>query len=183
MQNYAIFYFIYLIDALLCISYELRTRTVPRGLQLIVLGPGRLDLCLHIQEGAQSIVTPSVWMQPTGSEARTGSTPTSVAFVFLSVLCTTLLPLLPGLIAALISRLSRESLGFGDALFLLISGLYLPLYALLLLLVFGILTSFFVAAVLLLYGRFHGRSMHSASFPWIPCTLPALCILTFSFFS
>ena len=181
MWNHAVCFFIYLIYALLCILYDLRTHTVPLGLHLIFLCPGLLNLCFHIYEGTQSVIPPSMWMQPIDAGALTPPAQSSVASGFLSALYTTLLPLLPGLAAILISRLSQEALGFGDALFLLISGLYLSMHAMLLLLFSGILMGFFISMLLLLYGRLRGHSMHGVSFPWIPCTFPALCALLFQF--
>lgn len=124
-------------------------------------------------------------------DVRTRSVPLLVHILFLLpgflLLCTklstvALLPLLPGLIAMALSKLSREALGFGDALFLLISGFYLPLSSLMTILISGIFTGFLVSAGLLIYGRFRGKSMRQVRFPWIPCTLPAICGMVFSMF-
>lgn len=183
MRNDAAFFFIYFIYALLCILYDLRTRTVPLWLHFVFLGPGLLFFCFHLHESLQGLASQSISIQAASAGVLADPTQASVASSFLSALCRTLLPLLPGLIAALISRLSRESLGFGDALFLLISGLYLSMRAMLLLLLSGILMGFFISMLLLLYGRLRNRSMRGACFPWIPCTFPALFALMFSFFS
>ena len=54
--------------------------------------------------------------------------------------------------------------------------------SMLLLLLSGILVGFLISAVLLIYGHIHSRSMRKVCFPWIPCTLPALCAIAFSQF-
>ena len=54
--------------------------------------------------------------------------------------------------------------------------------SMLLLLLSGILVGFLVSVVLLIHGHIHGRSMRKVCFPWIPCTLPALCAIAFSQF-
>ncbi len=156
---YILFYF-YIFYALLCTFLDLRTKSVPLMLHLIALGPGLVRFSLRLQE-----------------ELRM---PAISAAVFPGAVGGLLLPLLPGLLALFLSRCSREALGYGDAFFLLLSGLYLTMKELLLLLLSGILLSFFISAGLLLFGRIRGRRMGQASFPWIPCTLPALIALCLS---
>lgn len=168
-------YFIYLffIYALLCIAYDLRSRSVPMLVHLLFVLPGLIVFGNQLHGAFQACALTARRMVPDTS---------SVALPLWFPIRTALLPLLPGLLALLLSKLTREALGLGDALFLLIAGLYIPLRSMLLLLLSGILVGFLVSAVLLIYGRIHGRSMRKVSFPWIPCTLPALCAIAFAQF-
>lgn len=172
-------YFIYLffIYALLCIAFDLRSRSVPLLVHLLFVLPGLIVFGNQLHSAFQSCVLNAQRMV-------SGTLPdtSSAALLLWHPIRTALLPLLPGLQALLLSRLSQEALGLGDALFLLIAGLYIPIRSMLLLLLSGILVGFLVSAVLLIYGRIHGRSMRKASFPWIPCTLPALCVIAFAQF-
>lgn len=168
------FFFIY---ALLCIAYDLRSRSVPLLVHLLFVLPGLIVFGNQLQGALQACMLTAQQMAPAPS-----ADPSSVALQLWHLGRTALLPLLPGLLALLISRLTREALGLGDGLFLLITGLYLPMRSMLLLLLSGILVGFLVSAVLLIYGRTHGRSMRNVCFPWIPCTLPALCAIAFAQF-
>lgn len=168
-------YFIYLffIYALLCIAFDLRSRSVPLLVHLLFVLPGLIVFGNQLHSAFQSCALNAHRMVPDTSSA---------ALLLWHPIRTALLPLLPGLLALLLSRLTREALGLGDALFLLISGLYVPMRSMLLLLLSGILVGFLVSAVLLIYGHIHGRSMRKVSFPWIPCTLPALCAIAYAQF-
>ena len=168
-------YFIYLffIYALLCIAYDLRSHSVPLMVHLLFVLPGLIVFGNQLHGALQACaLTAQRMISATSADASSAGLP----------LWTALLPLLPGLLALLISRLSREALGLGDGLFLLIAGLYLQMHSMLLLLLSGILVGFLVSAVLLIHGHIHGRSMRKVCFPWIPCTLPALCAIAFSQF-
>lgn len=168
------FFFIY---ALLCIAYDLRSRSVPLMVHLLFVLPGLIvfGTQLHGAVPACALTAQRIVPEPSANAS-------SAALSLGHPIRTALLPLLPGLLALLISRLTREALGLGDGLFLLITGLYLPMRSMLLLLLSGILVGFLVSAVLLIYGRTHGRSMRNVCFPWIPCTLPALCAIAFEQF-
>ena len=172
-------YFIYLffIYALLCIAYDLRSHSVPLMVHLLFVLPGLIVFGNQFHGALQACaLTAQRMISATSADASSAVLP------LWHPIWTALLPLLPGLLALLISRLSREALGLGDALFLLIAGLYVPMRSMLLLLLSGILAGFLISAVLLIYGHIHGRSMRKVCFPWIPCTLPALCAIAFSQF-
>lgn len=169
--------FLFFIYALLCIAYDLRSRSVPLLVHLLFVLPGLIVFGNQLHGALQAFALTAQRMVPIPSADAS-----SAALSLWHPIQTALLPLLPGLLALLISRLSREALGLGDALFLLIAGLYIPTRSMLLLLLSGILVGFLVSAVLLIYGRIHGRSMRKVSFPWIPCTLPALCAIAFAQF-
>lgn len=166
---------LFFIYALLCIAFDLRSRSVPLLVHLLFVLPGLIVFGQQFHAAFQAYaLTAQRGVPDTSPDAS------STILQLWHPIRTTLLPLLPGLLALLISRLTREALGLGDALFLLIAGLYVPMRSMLLLLLSGILVGFLVSAVLLIYGHTHGRSMRKASFPWIPCTLPALCVITLS---
>ena len=169
--------FLFFIYALLCIAYDLRSHSVPLLVHLLFVFPGLIVFGNQLHGALQACALTAQRMVPVPSTDAS-----SAALSLWHPIRTALLPLLPGLLALLISRLSQEALGLGDALFLLIAGLYIPLRSMLLLLLSGILVGFLVSAVLLIYGRIHGRSMRKVSFPWIPCTLPALCAIAFAQF-
>ena len=169
--------FIFFIYALLCIAYDLRSRSVPLLVHLLFVLPGLIVFGNQLH-GAFQACALNAQRMVIGTLPDTSS----AALLLWHPIWTALLPLLPGILALLLSRLTREALGLGDALFLLISGLYIPLRSMLLLLLSGILVGFLVSAVLLIYGRTHGRSMRNVCFPWIPCTLPALCAIAFAQF-
>ena len=86
--------------------------------------------------------------------------------------------LLPGFLLLLLSHFSCSALGRGDAVFFLISALYLPLRSLLFLLFSGVFVSGLVGAFLLIRLRFQRRSARSLRFPFLPCLLPGLLLLT-----
>ena len=169
--------FLFFIYALLCIAYDLRSRSVPLLVHLLFVLPGLIVFGNQLHGALQACALTAQRMVPIPSADTS-----SAALLLWHPIWTALLPLLPGLLALLLSRLSQEALGLGDALFLLIAGLYIPLRSMLLLLLSGILVGFLVSAVLLIYGRIHGRSMRKVCFPWIPCTLPALCAIAFAQF-
>lgn len=172
--------FLFFIYALLCIAYDLRSRSVPLLVHLLFVLPGLIVFGNQLHSAFQSCALNAQRMV-IGTLPDTSSAALLLWHPIRTALLP-LLPLLPGLLALLLSRLSQEALGLGDALFLLISGLYVPMRSMLLLLLSGILVGFLVSAVLLIYGRLHGRSMRKVSFPWIPCTLPALCAIAFEQF-
>ena len=169
--------YLFFIYALLCIAYDLRSRSVPLMVHLLFVLPGLIVFGTQLHGAVPACALTAQRMVPEPS-----ANASSAALSLGHPIRTALLSLLPGLLALLLSRLSREALGLGDALFLLISGLYIPTRLMLLLLLSGILVGFLVSAVLLIYGRLHGRSMRKVSFPWIPCTLPALCAIAFEQF-
>ena len=169
--------FLFFIYALLCIAYDLRSHTVPLLVHLLFVLPGLIVFGNQLHSAFQACALTAHQMVPD----TLPDTSSAVLPLWLPIRAA-LLPLLPGLLALLLSKLTREELGLGDALFLLISGLYIPIRSMLLLLLSGILVGFLVSAVLLIYGRIHGRSMRNLRFPWIPCTLPALCAIAFSQF-
>lgn len=164
---------LFFIYALLCIAFDLRSRSVPLMMHLLFMLPGLIIFGNQLHGAFQACALTAHQMVP-------DTLPDTSSAVL--PIRTALLPLLPGLLALLISRLSREALGLGDGLFLLIAGLYVPMRSMLLLLLSGILVGFLVSAVLLIYGHIHGRSMRNVRFPWIPCTLPALCAIAFAQF-
>ena len=174
MHYFICLFFIY---ALLCIAYDLRSRSVPLLVHLLFVLPGLIVFGNQLHGALQACALTAHQMAP-----DTLPDTSSAVLQLWHLIRTTLLPLLPGLLALLISRLTREALGLGDALFLLISGLYIPTRSMLLLLLSGILVGFLVSAILLIYGHIHGRSMRKVSFPWIPCTLPALCAIAYAQF-
>lgn len=169
--------FLFFIYALLCIAYDLRSRSVPLLVHLLFVLPGLIVFGNQLRGAFQTCALTAHRMVPD----TLPDTSSAVLPLWLPIR-TALLPLLPGLLALLISKLTREALGLGDGLFLLIAGLYLQMRSMLLLLLSGILVGFFVSVVLLIHGHIHGRSMRKVCFPWIPCTLPALCAIAFSQF-
>ena len=164
------FFFIY---ALLCIAYDLRSHSVPLLVHLLFVLPGLIVFGNQLHGAFQACALTAHQIVP-------DTLPDTSSAVL--PIRTALLPLLPGLLALLLSKLTREALGLGDALFLLIAGLYLQMRSMLLLLLSGILVGFLVSVILLIHGHIHGRSMRKVCFPWIPCTLPALCAIAFSQF-
>lgn len=164
---------LFFIYALLCIAFDLRSRSVPLMMHLLFMLPGLIIFGNQLHGAFQACALTAHQMVP-------DTLPDTSSAVL--PIRTALLPLLPGLLALLLSKLTREALGLGDALFLLIAGLYVPMRSMLLLLLSGILVGFLVSAVLLIYGHIHGRSMRNVRFPWIPCTLPALCAIAFAQF-
>ena len=164
---------LFFIYALLCIAFDLRSRSVPLMMHLLFMLPGLIIFGNQLHGAFQACALTAHQMVP-------DTLPDTSSAVL--PIRTALLPLLPGLLALLISRLSREALGLGDGLFLLIAGLYVPMCSMLLLLLSGILVGFLVSAVLLIYGHIHGRSMRNVRFPRIPCTLPALRAIAFAQF-
>ena len=172
MRYFIDLFFIY---ALLCIAFDLRSHRVPLLVHLLFVLPGLIVFGNQLHSAFQSCAL-------NAQQMVSGTLPdtSSKALLLWHPIRTALLPLLPGLLALLISRLTREALGLGDGLFLLIAGLYLQMSSMLLLLLSGILVGFLVSAFLLIHGHIHGRSMRKVSFPWIPCTLPALCAIAFS---
>lgn len=164
---------LFFIYALLCIAFDLRSRSVPLMMHLLFMLPGLIIFGNQLHGTFQACALTAHQMVP-------DTLPDTSSAVL--PIRTALLPLLPGLLALLLSKLTREALGLGDALFLLIAGLYVPMRSMLLLLLSGILVGFLVSAVLLIYGHIHGRSMRNVRFPWIPCTLPALCAIAFAQF-
>ena len=168
---------LFFIYALLCIAYDLRSHSVPLLVHLLFVLPGLIVFGNQLHETLQACaLTAQRMISATSADAS------SAGLSLWLPIRTALLPLLPGLLALLLSKLTREALGLGDALFLLIAGLYVPMRSMLLLLLSGILVGFLVSAVLLIYGHIHGRSMRNVRFPWIPCTLPALCAIAFAQF-
>ena len=174
MRYFICLFFIY---ALLCIAFDLRCRSVPLLVHLLFVLPGLIVFGNQLHGAFQACALSAHQMAP-----DTLPDTSSAALQLWHLIRTALLPLLPGLLALLLSKLTRGALGLGDALFLLISGLYIPTRSMLLLLLSGILVGFLVSAVLLIYGRIYGRSMRNVRFPWIPCTLPALCAIAFAQF-
>lgn len=169
--------YLFFIYALLCIAFDLRSRSVPLLVHLLFVLPGLIVFGNQLHGAFQACALTAQRMVPDPSTDAS-----SAALSLWLPIRTALLPLLPGLLALLLSKLSREALGLGDGLFLLIAGLYVPMRSMLLLLLSGILVGFLVSAVLLIYGRIHGRSMRNLRFPWIPCTLPALCAIAYAQF-
>ncbi len=168
---------LFFIYALLCIAYDLRSHSVPLMVHLLFVLPGLIVFGNQLHGTLQACaLTAHQVISDTPADAS------SAGLSLWHPVRTALLPLLPGLLALLISRLTQEALGLGDGLFLLIAGLYLRMSSMLLLLLSGILVGFLVSAVLLIHGHIHGRSMRKVSFPWLPCTLPALCAIVFSQF-
>lgn len=168
---------LFFIYALLCIAYDLRSHSVPLMVHLLFVLPGLIVFGNQLHGALQACaLTAQRMISATSADAS------SVGLPLWHPIWTALLPLLPGLLALLISRLSREALGLGDGLFLLIAGLYLQMRSILLLLLSGILVGFLVSVILLIHGHIHDRSMRNVRFPWIPCTLPALCAIAFSQF-
>lgn len=164
---------LFFIYALLCIAFDLRSRSVPLMMHLLFMLPGLIIFGNQLHGAFPACALTAHQMVP-------DTLPDTSSAVL--PIRTALLPLLPGLLALLLSKLTREALGLGDALFLLITGLYVPMHSMLLLLLSGILVGFLVSAVLLIYGHIHGQSMRNVRFPWIPCTLPALCAIAFAQF-
>lgn len=168
---------LFFIYALLCIAFDLRSRSVPLMMHLLFMLPGLIVFGNQLHGAFQACALTAHQMVPdTLPDASSAVLPRWLP------IRTALLSLLPGLLALLLSKLTREALGLGDALFLLIAGLYVTMRSMLLLLLSGILVGFLVSAVLLIYGHIHGRSMRNVRFPWIPCTLPALCAIAFAQF-
>ena len=165
---------LFFIYALLCIAYDLRSHSVPLMVHLLFVLPGLIVFGHQVH----AVIKAYAWTRTVHQIPGTASSALSLR----PLVRTALLPLLPGLLALMLSKLSRKALGLGDALFLLITGLYIPITSMLLLLLSGILVGFLVSAVLLIYGHIHGRSMRNVRFPWIPCTLPALCAIAFAQF-
>lgn len=169
--------YLFFIYALLCIAFDLRSRSVPLLVHLLFVLPGLIVFGNQLRGAFQACALTAHRMVP-----DTLPDTSSAALSLWLPIRTALLPLLPGLLALLLSKLTREALGLGDALFLLIAGLYIPIHSMLLLLLSGILIGFLVSAILLIYGHIHGRSMRNLRFPWIPCTLPALCAIAYAQF-
>ena len=137
------FFFIY---ALLCIAYDLRSHSVPLMVHLLFVLPGLIVFGNQLHGALQACaLTAQRMISATSADASSTELP------LWHPIWTALLPLLPGLLALLISRLSREALGLGDGLFLLIAGLYLQMRSMLLLLLSGILVGFLVSVILLVY--------------------------------
>ncbi len=81
---------------------------------------------------------------------------------------------LPGLALLFISIFSRGGLGIGDAVFITISALFIPVNYILMIVLSGFLTAFFASICILAYGRIRCRNVHSITIPFIPFMLPGL---------
>ncbi len=132
---------LFFIYALLCIAYDLRSHSVPLLVHLLFVLPGLIVFGNQLHGAFQACALTAHQMVPdTLPDTSSAMLPRWLP------IRTALLPLLPGLLALLLSKLTREALGLGDALFLLIAGLYVPMRSMLLLLLSGILVGFLVSA-------------------------------------
>lgn len=83
----------------------------------------------------------------------------------------------PGSILMLLSLVTNEAVGRGDALFFIVSGCYYSLIPLSMVLLLGMLTSGIISIGVIGYGRYRGRCLRGLSIPFLPCLLPALPLL------
>jgi len=81
---------------------------------------------------------------------------------------------IPGLLLLFVSLISGEALGIGDAVFMIISALYIPVQSILFIFISGFLSAFLLSAVMLIYGKIKNKDLHHMSLPLIPLMLPGL---------
>lgn len=82
------------------------------------------------------------------------------------------LAVIPGLLLLWLSRATRESVGRGDGLFFVVSGIYLGLGINLFLLIGGLFLCFPVSAALLMWGKLHGKWLGKEKLPFLPFVIP-----------
>ncbi len=107
--------------------------------------------------------------------------PVFIYFNFLSetglrpdlVICS-LVRFIPGIVLSLISIVSRGGLGIGDAVFITVSALFIPLNYILILIISGFMTAFIASIIILIYGKLKGKHLYTISLPFIPFMLPGL---------
>ena len=92
----------------------------------------------------------------------------------LSVLNDLVIRFLPGLLLLFVSLVSRGALGIGDAVFMTISALYIPVRSILFIFISGFLSAFILSALILIYGKLKNKDIHHMSLPLIPLMLPGL---------
>lgn len=79
---------------------------------------------------------------------------------------------LTGVGLLVLSRLSREAIGYGDGLFFIVSGLFLPLNVNLQMLIFGLTVSGLVSGGIIFIGIIKGRNRNRKTLPFIPFLIP-----------
>ncbi len=145
--------FLFLLYFLLCALHDSKAKCIPAGLFRVFFAIGIPIWLLRFVAAIQSAASPAQ-------------------------LSELLLSFLPGLLLLLLHRLAGNAIGSGDGLFLLISGCYLSLTRLTLLLLTGIFLSGLLAILLLSIGHLRRRSMRKSTIPFIPCMLPGLCFFS-----
>lgn len=84
-----------------------------------------------------------------------------------------LLSSLTGVGLLMFGRLSREAIGYGDGLFFIVSGLFLPLNENLQMLIFGLMICGLASGGIIFIGFIKGRNMRGKTLPFIPFLIPA----------
>ncbi|MBR2531291.1 MAG: prepilin peptidase [Lachnospiraceae bacterium] len=84
------------------------------------------------------------------------------------------LALLPGLAFLAISRISRGSVGPGDAVYLLVCAAYADMERLLLMIVFSLLLSAAAALCIIVRGTFRCMNVKHKTLPYLTFMIPAL---------
>lgn len=83
-----------------------------------------------------------------------------------------LLSCLPGGGLLLLSRFTNESVGMGDGLFFVVSGLFLNVFMNLELLIYGIFLNGAVCGAIYFYNRMAGRDVRKKTIPFLPFLVP-----------
>lgn len=143
-----LYLFTFILYFFLSSIYDIRRKSVPVILHLFFIVSG-LPLFLYIHVISQTVYS----------------------FDFVLSL---LLRFLPGIALLFISIFSGGGLGIGDAVFITISALFIPINYILIIVLSGFLAAFLASIGILIYGRIRCRNVHSMTIPFIPFMLPGL---------
>ena len=88
-------------------------------------------------------------------------------------------PLLLSLFLLLLSKWSKEAIGYGDSLFLLLASFYCSFYHFFFLFSTAMLFACFLSMILFLYCKKKKKNPKNCRFPFLPCFLPGMLYLLF----
>lgn len=89
------------------------------------------------------------------------------------------LPLLFSLLLLLLSKWSKEAIGYGDSFFLLLASFYCNFYHFFFLFSTAMLFAGFLSMILFLYCKKKKKNPKNCRFPFLPCFLPGILYLLF----
>lgn len=157
--------------------YDLRAMRVPKKLLFSFFIVGLLYLGL---EGHELLLTQSIPLREQflpllffGLER--------LPFLIKLPLCL-LFRFLPGLLLLSLSRMSREGIGTGDVLFVLISGCFLSFTEIVLLLMLALWSASLISLLLLLHHKIRHLSSQNCRIPFLPCFLPGSILFAIRMF-
>ena len=88
-------------------------------------------------------------------------------------------PLLLSFFLLLLSKWSKEAIGYGDSLFLLLASFYCSFYHFFFLFSTAMLFAGFLSMILFLYCKKKKKNPKNCRFPFLPCFLPGMLYLLF----